>query len=375
MTQSSLSNDLAGNFTFYTTFARTALYGALRACFDAEKDYEVMLPAFTCTVVIDAIVQAGAKPIFIDVMPDTLNMNLKEIENRISPKTRAIISHHYYGSLSTNLEQLNKICSQQGIVHIEDCAHSLGSRWENKLAGSWGHLSVYSFSKSMINPGGGCIATNDPKIFGTLQNLFSKYDQRAEVFKNQQAFKHMIDRYKQVTGQNHPVSSLVWMSRFPLSLLRWVSHFNVEKVNGHFYKISESNGGNWPIEMDISMTLQQRKYIQRTRKRMGGVSRKRKDLYSKLTALAPAALFAKGIDPACNYFPFKVKDKATVIQAGWQKGIRLYETWPAFQTCWAGQRTESVKFLADHVLLIHMDEFLNPKEYEKLAKFLEEHRN
>jgi dTDP-4-amino-4,6-dideoxygalactose transaminase len=371
----SLSKDLAGDFAFYTTFARTALYGALRACFNPERDYEVILPAFTCTVVIDAIVQAGAKPIFVDVVSDTLNMDLQELETKLSPKTRAVISHHYYGGLSTNLDQLNRICSQRGIVHIEDCAHSLGARWDNKLAGSWGHLSVYSFSKTMMNPGGGCITTNDQKIFATLQDLFRKKKFKAEAFKNQQAFKHMVDRYREITGQNHSTSWLLMVSRLPLSLLRRVSHFEVEKVNGRFYQIDELSSGNSSIEMDISMTKLQLKYIQRTIKQMDLVMRKRKDLYTKLTALIPAIFFNKGIDPTCNYFPLRVKDKNSMIQAGRQRGIRLLETWPAFQNCWQGQKTDNVSFMANKVLLIHLDEFLNLKEYEKLARFLEEHRN
>ena len=371
----SLSKYLAGDFAFDTTFARTALYGALRACLRPKIDYEVMLPAFTCTVVIDAIVQAGAKPIFVDVMPDTLNMNLQELETKLTPKTRAVISHHYYGGLSTNLDQLNQICSRRGILHIEDCAHSLGARWDNRFAGSWGHLSIYSFSKSMMNPGGGCITTNDPKVFKTLQELFLKKDLRSEVFKNQQAFKHMVDRYREVTGQNHPASWLVLASKLPLSLLRQVTQFEIEKVNGHFYQINELDGGDWPVEMDISMTKMQRDYIQRTVKRMDVLIGKRKDLYTKLTALIPAIFSSRGMDPTCNYFPLQVKNKGTIIQAGRQKGIRLLETWPAFQKCWAGQKTNTVSFLANQVLLIPLDEFLNLKEYEKLARFLEEHRN
>ena len=371
----SLSKDLAGDFTFNTTFARTALYGALRACFDAERDYEVMLPAFTCTVVIDAIVQAGAKPIFVDVLSDTLNMNLQELEMKFTPKTRAVISHHYYGALSTNLDQLNQICSRRGIVHIEDCAHSLGARWGNKIAGSWGQLSVYSFSKTMMNPGGGCITTNDPKIFETLQDLFREKEFKAEVFKNQQAFKHMGDRYREITGQNHSTSWLVLVSRLPLSLLRRVSHFEVEKVNGRFYQIDELSGGYYPIEMDISMTKLQWKYIQRTLERMDDLIRRRKELYAKLTARIPATFFDKEMDPTGNYFPLQVKDKGSVIQAGRQRGIRLLETWPAFQNSWQGQKTNNVSYMANKIVLIHLDEFLNLKEYDKLARFVEEYRN
>ena len=371
----SLSKDLTGDFAFYTTFARTALYGALRSCFNPERDYEVMLPAFTCTVVIDAIVQAGAKPIFVDVMPDTLNMNLKELEKKLTPKTRAVISHHYYGGLSTNLDQLNRICSQRGIVHIEDCAHSLGARWDNKLAGSWGHLSVYSFSKTMMNPGGGCITTNDPKIFATLQDLFRQKEFKAEAFKNQQAFKHMVDRYREITGQIHSTSWLLLISRVPLSLLHRVSHFEVEKVYGRFYQIDEPWSGNSSVEIDISMTKLQWKYIQWTVKQMDLVIQRRKELYAKLTALFPPIFFNKGMDPICSYFPLRVKDKDSLIQAGKQRGIRLLETWPAFQKRWAGQETNTVTFLASQVLLVHLDEFLNPKEYKKLARFLEEYRN
>ncbi len=96
-----------------TSYGRTALYLALRSL--EINDKEVLLPSFSCSVVRDAVCLAGATPVFIDVDPKTLEMNLKDIEKHISEKTKAIIIIHYYGKPCSNMDKILKSAKEKNI--------------------------------------------------------------------------------------------------------------------------------------------------------------------------------------------------------------------------------------------------------------------
>ena len=374
MMPSSADDAIVGSGRFYTTFGRTALYGALRACLAGLLDSEVIVPAFTCTAVIDAVVQAGARPVFADVSLDSFNLNLADLESRITAKTRVVVSHHYYGYMTTNLGEVSEICSRHGLIHVEDCAHSLGARLTGRLAGSWGDIAVYSFSKPMINAGGGCIATGDADLLHQLQNLFETTHLAGEIFKNMQAFRHLLDVHRDIKGGVHPLATVVWASQPFLSAFRRVLNYDWERISGRFYKIG-SNSSPSVVDIDIAMTALQRRYIDSSLLKLGRIIEDRKALYSELRAIVPNAISPEGVEPIYAYFLLQVKDKAKTMNAARQSGIKLRETWPAFQECWPGQSTKNVRSLANEFLMFHLDEFLDQKGYSKIAEFLKQNRN
>src|SRR5215831_15321294 len=148
---------IPGERVVLTSYGRTALYLALMAI-DIKKK-EVIIPAFTCVTTLQpAILQAGGIPVFADVSSDTLNMEVKAIEARLSPRTKVIISHHYYGNATSNVEEIQNFATAHGLIHIEDCAHSLGAKHGGKAVGQSGHASVFSFSKLLNCPGGGAVS-------------------------------------------------------------------------------------------------------------------------------------------------------------------------------------------------------------------------
>src|SRR6266404_6107469 len=117
-----------------TSYGRTALYLALRAIDVREK--EVMIPAFTCaTTLPPAILQSGGVPVFVDISKETIVMDLNWLEKKISPRVRVVISHHYYGSAASNLEEVQRFANRHRLVHIEDCTHSLGAGAPGKEVG------------------------------------------------------------------------------------------------------------------------------------------------------------------------------------------------------------------------------------------------
>lgn len=154
-----------------TTFdsGRTALYFALKALGVGEGD-EVMVQAYTCVVVINAIRWTGAKPVYVDV-DNNLNMNLEDLNIKITQKTKTIIIQHTFG-VPADLEQILKIAKEKNIKTIEDCAHSLGIKYNNKLTGTMGDIGMFSFGtdKSISCMRGGALITNDESLGNKIKN-------------------------------------------------------------------------------------------------------------------------------------------------------------------------------------------------------------
>ncbi|MFA5359487.1 MAG: aminotransferase class I/II-fold pyridoxal phosphate-dependent enzyme [Patescibacteria group bacterium] len=149
---------------------RSALYYALKALGAGEGD-EVLMQAYTCVVVVNAIKFTGAKPIFIDIN-NTFNIDPADLEKRITPKTKILIIQHTFG-LPANLDYLLAIAAKHNIKVIEDCAHSLGARYNGKLTGTFGHIGMLSFGSDKIIScvRGGALITNDNEIGNKIKQL------------------------------------------------------------------------------------------------------------------------------------------------------------------------------------------------------------
>lgn len=140
---------------------RSALYYALKVLGAGEND-EVLLQAYTCVVVVNAIKFTGAKPIFIDIGGD-FNMDPANLENKITAKTKILIIQHTFG-LAAKLNEILAIAKRHNLKVIEDCAHSLGARYDGKLTGTFGHIGMLSFGSDKIIScarGGALIAADD----------------------------------------------------------------------------------------------------------------------------------------------------------------------------------------------------------------------
>lgn len=121
---------------------RVALYALLQAMGVGAGD-EVIIPAFTCVVVPNAIKYLGAKPVYVDICPDTYNVNVDLIETAITEKTKVIICQNTFG-LSSHLEQLTDIARHHHLYTIEDCTHGFGGTFHGKPNGSYCDAAFYS---------------------------------------------------------------------------------------------------------------------------------------------------------------------------------------------------------------------------------------
>ncbi|MDF2529163.1 MAG: DegT/DnrJ/EryC1/StrS aminotransferase [Gammaproteobacteria bacterium] len=133
---------------------------------------EVIMPTFTIISCAAAIVRAGAKPVLIDCQPDTWNMDIEQVEDKISSKTKAIMVVHIYG-LPVDMDSVLSLAKQYGLKVIEDAAEMHGQVYRNKPCGSFGDLSVFSFypNKHITTGEGGMIVTDDPILAEKCKNL------------------------------------------------------------------------------------------------------------------------------------------------------------------------------------------------------------
>lgn len=133
---------------------------------------EVILPAFTIISCISQLVRAGATPVLVDCDPDTWNMDVAQIEAKITPRTKAILAVHIYG-LPTNMQPLLDIAKRYGITVIEDAAEMHGQTYRNLPCGGFGEISTFSFypNKLITTGEGGMIVTDNDSLAENCREL------------------------------------------------------------------------------------------------------------------------------------------------------------------------------------------------------------
>lgn len=142
-----------------------ALHLALH-CLEFKPGDEIIVPSFTYIASVNTIVQAGATPVFCEVRSSDWLMDPEDVVARITPRTKAILPVHLYGS-ACDMDQLCEIAKEHRLRMIEDCAEALGTRWRGRHVGTFGDVSTWSFfgNKTVTTGEGGMVATLDPELF------------------------------------------------------------------------------------------------------------------------------------------------------------------------------------------------------------------
>ncbi len=149
-----------------------ALHLALRAL-DVGPGDEVITVSFTFIATVEAISYVGATPVFVDINPDTFNFDPKELEKKITPKTKAIIPVHLYGQ-PVDMSSILEIAKKYNLYVIEDCAQAIGAEYKGKKVGSLGDIGCFSFfpTKNLGTFGdGGMVTTNSDYLAERLASL------------------------------------------------------------------------------------------------------------------------------------------------------------------------------------------------------------
>lgn len=157
---------------------------------DCQAGDEIIMPSFTFVSTANAFVLRGATPIFIDIRPDTQNINEKLIEAAITDKTKAICVVHYAG-VACEMDTIMDIAHRHGLYVIEDAAQGVGAKYKGRALGSIGHFGCYSFheTKNLICGEGGALLINDERFIERAEILREKGTNRSKFIRGQ------IDKY------------------------------------------------------------------------------------------------------------------------------------------------------------------------------------
>ncbi len=157
---------------------------------DVQPGDEVIVPAFTFVSTANAFVLRGARPVFVDIRRDTLNMDERQVERAITPRTRAIIPVHYAG-VGCEMDALGDIAARHAVPIVEDNAHGLFGRYRGRPLGSFGALATLSFheTKNVTCGEGGALLINDASLVERAEILREKGTQRSQFFRGQ------VDKY------------------------------------------------------------------------------------------------------------------------------------------------------------------------------------
>jgi dTDP-4-amino-4,6-dideoxygalactose transaminase len=138
------------------------------ACFAAGvgPGHEVIVPSYTWHATITPALHCGATPVFAELDPRNLCLDPRDVERRITLRTKAIVVTHVFGNVA-DMDGLMDVANRHGLVVIEDCSHAHGATWRGRQVGSIGHIGCFSMqaSKALSAVEGGVLTTNDPKLF------------------------------------------------------------------------------------------------------------------------------------------------------------------------------------------------------------------
>ena len=157
---------------------------------DIQPGDEVIIPSFTFVSTVNAFVLRGAKPVFIDIRPDTLNLDEAQLEDLITPRTRAIAPVHYAG-VGCEMDEICAIAAKHQIPIVEDNAHGLFGKYRGKNLGTFGAFATQSFheTKNVTCGEGGALIINDPSYIERDEIIRDKGTNRSRFFRGQ------VDKY------------------------------------------------------------------------------------------------------------------------------------------------------------------------------------
>lgn len=184
-----LSGNLGGGAALLTNSCTAALeIAAILA--DLRPGDEVILPSYTFVSTANAFVLRGAVPVFVDVRPDTFNMDERLVEDAITPRTRVLVPVHYAG-VGCEMQSMLDVARRHDLLLVEDAAQGVLASYRGKALGAWGHLGTYSFheTKNVVCGEGGALIVNDPRLAARAEIVREKGTNRSQFFRGQ------VDKY------------------------------------------------------------------------------------------------------------------------------------------------------------------------------------
>lgn len=248
----------------------TSCTDALEMCgllLDLGPEDEFIVPSFTFTSTANALALRGARPVFADIRPDTLNIDERQLGSLFTSRTRAVVAVHYAG-VACAMDEICLLAHERGVTVIEDNAHGIFGRYKGRLLGTIGALATLSFheTKSVSCGEGGALLVNDPAHIERAEIILEKGTNRRQFFRGQ------ADKYTWIElGSSFVLADLlasillaqleaeaeicarreaIWL-RYQRSLSNWASANNVGQPtippecdsSYHLYHLILPNGG------------------------------------------------------------------------------------------------------------------------------------
>ena len=157
---------------------------------DIQDGDEVIIPDFTFVSTINAFVLRGARPVFLDIRPDTLNLDESKLEAAITPRTKAILPVHYAG-VGCEMDAIMDIARRHNVAVVEDNAHGLFGKYKSQYLGTFGVMATQSFheTKNFTSGEGGALLINNPEFIERAEIIREKGTNRSRFFRGQ------VDKY------------------------------------------------------------------------------------------------------------------------------------------------------------------------------------
>ena len=220
-----LEQNLGAKRALLTHSCTAALEMAAILC-DLQPGDEVIMPSFTFVSTANAFVLRGAVPVFVDIRPDTLNLDEKLAAKAVTPRTRAIVPVHYAG-VACDMDALMALARARDLVVVEDAAQGMLAQYKGRKLGAVGHLGCLSFheTKNVISGEGGALLVNDARFLERAEIIREKGTNRAQFFRGE------VDKYTWVDiGSSFLPSELI-------GAFLWAQLENAEQINAKRMKL------------------------------------------------------------------------------------------------------------------------------------------
>jgi dTDP-4-amino-4,6-dideoxygalactose transaminase len=239
-----LENGLGIQKALLTTSCTHALEMAA-ILLEIQPGDEVIIPDFTFVSTVNAFVLRGAKPVFRDIRPDTLNLDESKLEAAITPKTKAIVPVHYAG-VGCEMDTILEVAARHNIAVVEDNAHGLFGKYKGKYLGTFGSMASQSFheTKNFTSGEGGALLINDPRLVERAEIIREKGTNRSRFFRGQ------VDKYTWVDiGSSYLPSDI-------LAAFLFAQFEQCEKIQMHrkqVWDIYETGLKDWAGAHDVQL--------------------------------------------------------------------------------------------------------------------------
>jgi dTDP-4-amino-4,6-dideoxygalactose transaminase len=208
---------------------------------------EVIVPSFTFVSTVNAFVIRGAKPVFIDIRPDTLNMDEAQLEGLVTSRTKAIVPVHYAG-VGCEMDVILEVAGRHGVQVVEDNAHGLFGKYKGRSLGTFGCLGAQSFheTKNFSCGEGGALLINDPKYIERAEIIREKGTNRSKFFRGQ------VDKYSWVDiGSSYLPSEILAAFLFAQLEAREEIQSNRKRIWEYYY----ANLEEWAKDKNVRLPV------------------------------------------------------------------------------------------------------------------------